>query len=338
MFIASAHVHKTPRPEVIEGILREGQIATLCGPFSSGKSPVLKDWAVSVAAGLPWCGMNTTPHPVVMLDYESGEGEFYNGLCAIATRRVGASTPLDITVYLRDTSDEDPNSVAAQNALGAPLAHRLKWVESLLIAHPNALCIIDPIQILFNIDKNKSSEVTALFSAFRVFRKQFPGASFVFVFNLKKDGGDSTNKRPPLIEYPHDWLESISGSLDLQNRSDVRIGMELLTKGERDSFVLNGIRRGETFEPFVLEIEYLPETEEGQEPPKAGFKRVEASSLDLRQVFTSKMFEAWMAVDATFTVRDLMLHTTNGTAYRVVERARRYKLVRETGKGVYEKL
>lgn len=335
MFRAADHPKKSRRPEIIEGIFREGQIVTLCGPFSAGKTPILKDWAVAVAAGIDWCGCATTQRPVVILDFESDDGEFYENIVAIATRRVGASTPLDISLYLRSGDDEEAVE-EVYKLMHASVKERFSWLEARLVEHPNALFVIDPIQLLYNIDKNKSQDVTALFNAFRTMKRRYRGATFVFVYNLRKDS-TQTKERPSLLEYPHDWLQEISGSLDLQNRSDVRLGMEFMTRGERDIVVLNGIRRGETMEPFVLEAEVLPIAEGEVEPRKAGFRRVDPTTLDTEQVFTGKMNAAWLEMDRMFTAKQLVAASSNGTAYRLIARAKRMGLVREVAKGEYEK-
>lgn len=336
MFVAADHPTKVRRPEVIEGIFREGQIVTLCGPFSSGKTPILKDWAVAVAGGLDWCGCATTQRPVVIADFESDDGEFYENLSNIATRRVGPTTPLDITLFLRNGDEDDVMVEKVYALLGSPMKERFKWVEEQLAAHPTGVFVIDPVQILFpEVDKNKSQHVTFLFSTFRTLKRKYRGASFIFVYNVRKD---SNQKKEPvsLLEYPHDWLQEISGSLDLQNRSDVRLGMEFMKKGERDVVVLNGIRRGETIEPFLLEAVHLPDS--GEEPRLGGFTRIAPESIDPETVLTAKMYAAWYEMDETFTVAELAKKSSRGTAYRLIARARRMQIVKEVEPGRFQKV
>lgn len=337
MYKASARPRKKKRPEIIAGVFREGQITTLCGPFSSGKTPILKDWAVAVASGREWCGCATTQRPVIMLDFESDDGEFFENIDNIITYRGLYEDDLDISIYLRNGEDDDPLVEDVYQLMGASVKDRFQWMEKRLTEHPDALFIIDPIQLLFNIDKNKSQDVTALFNTFRTMKRKFRGATFVFVYNLRKDTQPSKD-RPSLLEYPHEWLQEISGSLDLQNRSDVRLGMEFMTRGERDVVVLNGIRRGETLEPFVLEPICLPLQPGEEEPQKAGFIRVSAEALDPAQVLPGKKYAAWSAMDQKFSMHDLIVKSSRSTAYRLVSQAKRMGLLREVEAGVYEKV
>ena len=43
-------------------------------------------------------------------------------------------------------------------------------------------------------------------------------------FNLRKFG--DKDRRPNLLTNPRDWLEEVCGTLDILNRSDMRLGMD----------------------------------------------------------------------------------------------------------------
>ena len=44
------------REEIIEGLIREGQLVPLAGTFGIGKSPLIADLTVHVLNGVDWCG------------------------------------------------------------------------------------------------------------------------------------------------------------------------------------------------------------------------------------------------------------------------------------------
>ncbi len=51
--------NSTPRPAVIEGLIREGQIVAFGGTYGVGKSPLLADIAIHTVHGKRWCSNAT---------------------------------------------------------------------------------------------------------------------------------------------------------------------------------------------------------------------------------------------------------------------------------------
>jgi hypothetical protein len=66
-------LRRQPEPEwLIEGFIHKGDVAVIYGPPSSGKSFLALDWALTLAAGVPWLGKHAVScSPVV---YMAGEG------------------------------------------------------------------------------------------------------------------------------------------------------------------------------------------------------------------------------------------------------------------------
>lgn len=60
-----------PRPEIVEGLVREGQLVAFAGPFGMGKSPMLTDMGVHVIHGVPLCGRRVSQRPVISFDFET---------------------------------------------------------------------------------------------------------------------------------------------------------------------------------------------------------------------------------------------------------------------------
>lgn len=63
-----------PKPEpLIDGVLDQGTVALLYGPWGTGKSFIALDWAASVATGRPWQNRASEQRRVL---YVAGEGAF----------------------------------------------------------------------------------------------------------------------------------------------------------------------------------------------------------------------------------------------------------------------
>ena len=92
----------------------------------------------------------------------------------------------------------------------------------------------------------------------------------MMTFNLRKR--DRKNAKANLLSDPRGWLEEVCGSLDLLNRSDVRLGIDCQ---EDDVRVINGIVRGREMHPLLIR----PVT--GSNDELAGFEQVTPDDLDL---------------------------------------------------------
>jgi KaiC/GvpD/RAD55 family RecA-like ATPase len=67
------YLRRQPEPEwLIEGFIHKGDVAVIYGPPSSGKSFLALDWALSLAAGLPWLGQHAVARSPTI--YMAGEG------------------------------------------------------------------------------------------------------------------------------------------------------------------------------------------------------------------------------------------------------------------------
>lgn len=333
LYIANSQPPRPLRAEIMEGLFREQQLITLSGWMNVGKTPLLKDWAAAIASGQEWCGHQTQKRRVVILDFESTDSAAHFALRKILRRRGLGDAALPVEVYPNYGNLDDPAIKEMERLLDMKPADKVAWIENVLREDPHTLMFIDPIQLLFNIDKNDSTKITGLYGMFRKLLRSYPHASFLLTYNLKKR--DRKVEVPPLVESPHEWLQETSGSIDILSRSDVRLGIDRLDAEEHWPVVVNGLRRDESMDPFILEPEVV-EVKKG-EPPEAGFRRADPKMLDTDKLFNGKMQEAWSVMEANFTIADLVAESSNGTAYRLIERAKRMGLVQEVEKGVFEK-
>jgi len=242
------------RPEIIEGILREGQIGIIAGPFNVGKTPLLTQIQVCVATGTNFCGRKVDRRPIVAIDMENPPQTYIANVRNIAARIGVAPPPVPAVIdpYLELDDSNSPNTAALLLAVRTSHAGgSLRLVETALQSKPTALVIIDPFDMLFRVDSLKKQPVLDLYAQLRGLLSQFPDAAVLLVHNLRKKIR-SAKAQPNLLRDPADWLEEVCGSLDIVNRSDVRIGMAHLDDG-RHVRIIHGIRRGEEMEPLIIE-------------------------------------------------------------------------------------
>lgn len=284
------------RPEIISGMFRESQIVTLAGPFNVGKSPLLADIAAHVSRGMPWCGRPTMQRPVIHFDFESSDPSFRRNYRNICKGRIPI-VPDEIEPYVQNSNDE--RSKALQEAMPS-FTKMIALLRSILERKPNAMFMFDPIEMAFPIELTKPN-VLKLYRSFRSLFSEFNQACTVSTHNLRKVDRRATGF-PDLAKDPHGWLEEISGTLDIVNRSDVRIGMARYSEGVS---IVNGARRSEDMHPLLL----APIDDDPEE--LAGFRPITSSVRDLARIFSDEQLVHWNKLSKRFKFNDF---ANNGIA------------------------
>jgi len=285
------------RPEIIEGLIREGQLAVLGGPFGVGKSPALAHLTVSVLNGIPWCGRKVKKRPVAVIDFENSAATYIVNVKRICGRLnvECPKVPDELEVYMEQDSPDQPGTKELLEVLKATSAQKLAFLREILEGKPNALVIIDPLEMLFRIDTLKKQSILALYTELRILLANFPRAVLLTTFNLRKQ--DRRTGRPDLLYKPRVWLEEICGSLDIMNRSDVRLGMDFLDENE-EIRVINGVRRGEEMYPLLIrpvrDLDNL-----------SGFEQCPPSELDLPFGLTKIQREHWEKLPQKFRFEEV---------------------------------
>ena len=296
--------------EIIEGLFREKQIVALAGAFGMGKTPALCDLAVRLIRNLPWCGRRVTGRRVVVFDLESPAPMYKQNVLNISHRldvaRPQVPDELDAHLLLDDAHEAGTEKLLV--ALEGKPEDRLALIKNALQPKPNALVIIDPVEVMFPIDKMKGRHILWLYKQLRILLSEFPEAAFLLTFNLRKR--DRKNSvQPKLLSDPRSWLEEVSGTLDILNRCDVRLGLEMHSDDIR---IVNGIRRGETIHPLAIR----PMEVSGN---LAGFELCGPHELDLLAALTSKQREHLDNLPDEFRFDDV--------ADKIVPRASLYRLL-----------
>lgn len=318
-----------PRSEIIQGLLREQQIAVCGGTYGVGKSPFLQDLAVRLVHGLPFCERQVEKRPVICFDHETPAAVFKVNVERICARlSVAVPSPEELEIYLEFDDPKTPATAALLALLKTPTnVERVEFLRKLLQKKPNAVVIVDPLEKLFRLDKRKETEVLDLYQEFRFLLADFPSAAIITSWNLRKR--DKAVKLPNLLVSPREWLEEVSGSIEIMNRSDVRFGFDF-NQRDPEIRVLNGVRRGEDFHPLLLRPVGLP----GEE---AGFDQVRLEGPDLALAFTQTQLGHWHGLPQTFKFDDIADRTVpRSSLSRLLGRADSLGLIVKHG-ATYEK-
>ena len=322
-----------PRPEVVEGLIREGQIVAVAGTYGLGKSPWLQELFVCRIHGIPWCGRTVGQGTAVLFDFENPESTIRRNMSNICKRHRVAfpRIPEELELY-SELGNATSNAATAKlpNALKcAKLEGRFDLLEEALQNKPNALAVIDPPEMFFLLNTRDKIHVLQLYTEYRLLLSEYCRAAILNTFNLRKR--DKRVKTSDLLTNPRDWLEEISGSLDLLNRSDVRLGMSF----HRDeTLVVNGVRRGEEMHPVVIRPFFLDD-----EPDKpAGFALVPPGEVDLISALSGKLLEYWRKLPNEFTFEQAVQIMGKSNFDRLKKRTTSLGLLEQTHRGWYRKL
>ena len=313
-------------PEVVGGILREGQIAVLGGTYGVGKSPLVANLAVCVAKGKSFCSRKTRRRRVIIFDVEN-DADVWRGDIQRISQRLGVRLPRvpdDLDVHL--AHDRTQPKRRRLSAFDIDDSDRIKLLESRLKKAPGALIIIDPVELFFDFDKLKGRDVLRLYKRFRALSVDYPCAAFLLTFNLRKR--DRRASKPDLLQEPRDWLDEVAGSMDIMNRSDVRIGMDFY---DEDIRIINGVRRNEDFDPLLIKPIGEPEA-------LAGFQRVQPGELNLLRALTKQQLKQWGMLPDHFRFEAIANKLVPRTSlHRLIKRAKSLRLLKQADDGSYRK-
>ena len=228
-------VLESQKPFVVDGLISTGSIGLAVGDSGLGKSPLIYQLGLCVAAGIPWLGMRTAEGPVVYLDCENG--------------------PLN-SQALRDSLLQH---------LGLPKCPKMFFfcynisnihhLARILKAIKPVLVIIDTLR---SFDPNAEENNTKAGEFIRSLRGlcQEYKTSFLIVHHTKKpqQGGGLFNTSPnlELADSSLQWFNQACGARALVNQTDFRIGIDQTSQANASLVVRGNVRvRGE-FGPFFL--------------------------------------------------------------------------------------
>ena len=186
-----------PMEWVIPGLVAEG-LGLIISPPKVGKSFLVLDLAVSVAAGVDFCGdLEVNQRPVLYLALEDGERRLQHRIVQLDKARMGMS----YFEYLTE--------IEREKALG--------YVEEFIARYPKGLVIIDTLAMVMTYKRNGSTQYQhdhAMVSGYQAIAKRNPGSCILFVHHTRKstDGDyvDSSSGTQGIVGAA-DFLMALSG-------------------------------------------------------------------------------------------------------------------------------
>lgn len=189
--VSLASVGRMPdlAPQLIHGVLRDGQKGMLVGPSKAGKSFALIELAIAVASGWEWMGHRCAQGRVLYVNMEIQQPSFYHRMAdsyAAAKRLRGEDVPADRSALLRELSGVDVwclrGHVAPMDRLAPMLVRRAQ-------DRGYRLVIIDPIYKVLTGDENSASDMANFTNQFDVIAESLRCAVFYAHHHAKGDAG-----------------------------------------------------------------------------------------------------------------------------------------------------
>ncbi len=167
--------------EIVQGLLLEGSAAVVYGESNSGKTFLVTDIALHVAAGRPWNGRRVARCGVVYAALEGGHG-FRNRVTAWLRHHAVAAVDLPFAAIpaaldLRDPAADTDRLIAAVGEASAHMRHRV------------GLIVVDTLsRALAGGDENAPADMGALVQNMDRVRAE-TGAAVMFIHHSGKDPG-----------------------------------------------------------------------------------------------------------------------------------------------------
>jgi hypothetical protein len=325
--------------EIIEGLIWEAGITVLIGNFNVGKSPLLLDWIIRFAHGIPLNKRKCLKRRVIYLGLEDQAGVVYERMKRICKRLKVPfpDMPDQFDPYFATGDYEDPGTEKLWRAQSSRLPDvRWGWIKSLIVQSPEpAIVVIDPIQLFTRFRTNDEIE-RVIIDVKRIVLRARPETAMIWSMNTRKQDTRQVNA-PTLLKNPHAWLECVQGGKDALARADGRLGVERWTKegAEVNQILVNGTGRGQSgADPLVAESMPLGESEEESE--LAGFDYI--SEKFWLEVMTEKQLNYWNRLPRQFRwgeIRGKIIPP--GGMGDMIRAFLRYKAIEKLPDGSYKK-
>ena len=311
--------NREPQPDIVNGLIGESKITVLGGDYGVGKSPLIADLVLHITNGLEWCGRKVEKRPVIHFDFETPATKYKSDL-ENGANRLGCPLPVVpdmLQPFFLHDSIEEPSTKRLVEALGST-EKCLALVKEELQNKPSAVIILDPVELFAPVDKLKGKEIVEFYQLVRKLFGACPHASILCTFNLRKWDAKKARKAN-LLSDPREWLQEVSGANEIMTRSDTRLGIDFFDD-EHLVRVINGIQRGEPFDPLLIQPAGDPES---------GFELCPPEKFNVNDVFTSNQIAYWGKLPASFTFNEgLRAGVPRSSLYRLIHKAMSFGLLR----------
>ena len=222
------------KPFVVEGLISIGSIGIVVGDSGLGKSPLIYQLGLCVAAGMPWLGMQTCRGKVLYLDYENGAS--------------GSKSLRDSCMEHLQLQECPEDFLYSQDVLTfSDLTRAIEKVKPMLV-------IIDTLRSFDPSAEADNPKAGIFLKSLRKLCHQC-GVSFLLIHHIKKqDKKGFLDARANLeTDPPLQWLNMACGARGLVNQSDVRLGVDKPSNVNACLVIRGHVRIAGEVGPFYLE-------------------------------------------------------------------------------------
>jgi hypothetical protein len=215
---------------VIQGLIPKQSLSLVVGDSGVGKSPLLYQAAICVAAGVPFLEKPVRQGRVLWMDCENGLGQVNALLETISGFLNLPKVPDNLRLW--NYNDVSKDFGAATTAFVRMLKqHKPDWV------------IIDTLKTLFEGIESKNDNAIAMYKFMRQLMAELQ-CTITGVHHPRKKGNDPRFSVPPLetTNDPWGWFQEASGARSLITNTDVRIGIDKAVTKNAD-LVVRGFER-----------------------------------------------------------------------------------------------
>lgn len=204
-------LNASPPAWIVEGLIAAGSANIVVGDSGLGKTPLMLQLGLAVAAGDPFLNHATRACRVLYFDCESSRDSFGGIARSIALHLGQPHSPPNFFVY-------NPNWDERPERPEDPVLCLIQAIEAL----KPGLVIVDPLRIVWPRAEAKSEDAVSMVALQRRLARDF-GVAFITVHHTRKPDREA----PPinLASSPHEWLLDAAGSRALINQTDTRIGI-----------------------------------------------------------------------------------------------------------------
>jgi hypothetical protein len=309
---------------LVARLLPSRSIGLLVGDSGLGKSPLAYQLAICVATGIPFLGRVTRKGRVLMADFENGVGDVLDLIKRICRYLGLPKPPSDDDLLIWTLNDCLPN-------YGQP---NFTLLDMLRDVRP-ALAIIDSLAAYKPQAEEKNSDAGRMMREFREVTRDV-GATTLLVHHRRKMPRKADESAGPLESANlRQWFQDTRGASALINGTDLRLGVDApdVSAVQKDdvALVLRGMGRirGEIGPLYVAR-----DLDDNGDP--AGHRALAGPEL----LFNPEQQRALTALNPKFTFKHAKLaygksdQPTRNWLLRSVDLG----LVRQSGRGVYEKI
>jgi hypothetical protein len=216
---------------LIDGILTQPSLTLVVGDSGIGKSPLIYQAMIAIAAGLPFLGRTVRKGRTLYMDCENGIHQVDEIVSQLSKHLKLTACPDDLLLWNLNDCPTD----------WGQRGHELRDV--IREARPDVV-VIDPLNAIFNGIEQDNTRAGTAYQELRGLMREF-GCSFVCLHHPRKfDPRQVTEDQSLELGNLHRWFDNARGHRVLINGSDLRLGVEPATTSLNDSqLVVRGFRR-----------------------------------------------------------------------------------------------